>query len=107
MTKSLQDERMTQRVGEWGSRWQWPHCKTGKSGSYPDSHERVATVLGFYGCDKDHDQKQLRKNISFCCTPLRSYSISEGSQGRNLEARTETEPIEECCLWTALVACPD
>jgi hypothetical protein len=29
-------------------------------------------------------------------------SISEGSQGRNLEAGTETEAREECCYWLAL-----
>lgn len=27
-----------------------------------------------------------------------SHSVTEGSQGRNLELRTEAEAVEECCF---------
>ena len=54
---------------------------------------------------KHHDQKQLGKVKGLIqLMTLRSHSITEGSQDRNsrqgnLEAGTETEAIEECCLW--------
>ena len=56
-----------------------------------------------------HNQKQLgnkRLNFPFFfpCYSSSSKGISEGTQGRNLEARTEVEIIEEgfllaCSLW--------
>ena len=55
--------------------------------------------LGFYGCDKQHEQKQLGKDL-FC---LKEHSPSSretkaGTQVRNLEAETEAEAMKEHCL---------
>ena len=45
---------------------------------------------------KTCNQKQLEKS-SVCLTGY-IQSIIRGSQGRNLEAETEAEAMEECCL---------
>lgn len=46
------------------------------------------------------DQKQFGKGKDlFELTSVRSHSITEGNQGRNLGAGTEAKALEECCLW--------
>lgn len=47
---------------------------------------------------KHNDQKQCGEEMVFCLPTLRSYSITEGIQGKNLEVETEAEAMEKCFL---------
>ena len=77
----------------------------------------LRTYLGFYYCDKHHDQKQTnkqtnktknkknlgRKGFSPSYTLCLTWrEVRTGAQGRNLEAGTEAEALKECWLPTGL-----
>ena len=47
---------------------------------------------------KHHDQKQLGEGKGlFQLITLKSRSVPEESQGRNIESGYETKAMEECC----------
>jgi hypothetical protein len=49
-------------------------------------------------CDKHHDQKQTEEErVDSAYTPNHSPSLRE-AKDRKLEAETEAEAMEECCL---------
>lgn len=59
-------------------------------------------VLGFCYCDSHQDQKQLREEgFIWLVTDYNppSREAKAGTQGRDLEAGTEAEVMEESCLW--------
>lgn len=64
----------------------------------------VCSILGSCAGIKLHDQKQLGKEWVYLFHPTVLHHCSSvkevraGTQGRNLEAGTEAEPMEECCL---------
>ena len=54
----------------------------GKKGLIKTSLVYTGGDLGFYGCDKDHDQKQFGEEMVYLVYTLLSQA-TEGSQGRN------------------------
>lgn len=54
------------------------------------------SVLGFYCCGETHNQEQQGKKGFIL--PYRVQFFMREYQGRNLEAGTKTEVLEECCL---------
>lgn len=56
-------------------------------------------VLGFCCCDETPLPKATwRGKDLFQVIIFKSHSVTEGCQGRNLEARIKAEAVEECCF---------
>jgi hypothetical protein len=77
------------------------HCLLFWFKLYQDSL-RKCLVGVFNCCHKHYEQKQLgEEQVYFAHSSVTSYiteKIRAGTQGRNLEARSEAEAMMECCL---------